>query len=68
MARDRETLREPLPFRANRAPVDGCVLIGRLRGTERPGLREAETFLEAYRPHRTMAAAYLWASLSQDAG
>ena len=42
--------------------------IGRLRGTERPGLREAETFLEAYRPHRTMAAAYLWASLSQDAG
>jgi DNA-3-methyladenine glycosylase II len=42
--------------------------IGRLRATERPGLREAETFLEAYRPHRTMAAAYLWASLSQDAG
>ncbi|MCS0581242.1 DNA-3-methyladenine glycosylase 2 [Massilia pinisoli] len=42
--------------------------IGRLRGTERPGLREAEAFLEAYRPHRTMAAAYLWASLSQDAG
>ena len=42
--------------------------IGRLRGTERPGLREAETFLETYRPHRTMAAAYLWASLSQDAG
>ena len=42
--------------------------IGHLRGTERPGLREAETFLEAYRPHRTMAAAYLWASLSQDAG
>jgi DNA-3-methyladenine glycosylase II len=42
--------------------------IGRLRGTERPGLREAETFLEAYRPHRTMAAAYLWTSLSQDAG
>ena len=28
MARDRETLGEPLPFRANRAPVDGCVLIG----------------------------------------
>ena len=42
--------------------------IGRLRGTERPGMREAETFLEAYRPHRTMAAAYLWASLSQPAG
>jgi DNA-3-methyladenine glycosylase II len=42
--------------------------IGRLRGSERPGLREAEVFLEAYRPHRTMAAAYLWASLSQSAG
>ena len=42
--------------------------IGRLRGTERPDMREAETFLEAYRPHRTMAAAYLWASLRQAAG
>jgi DNA-3-methyladenine glycosylase II len=42
--------------------------IGRLTGGERPGMREAETFLEAYRPHRTMAAAYLWASLSQPAG
>jgi DNA-3-methyladenine glycosylase II len=42
--------------------------IGRLTGGERPGLREAETFLEAYRPHRTMAAAYLWASLNQPAG
>lgn len=42
--------------------------IGRLTGVERPGLREAETFLETYRPHRTMAAAYLWASLNQPAG
>lgn len=42
--------------------------IGRLRGTERPDMREAEAFLEAYRPHRTMAAAYLWASLNQPAG
>ena len=42
--------------------------IGRLLGTERPDLREAEAFLQAYRPHRTMAAAYLWASLNQPAG
>jgi DNA-3-methyladenine glycosylase II len=42
--------------------------IGRLTGGERPGMREAEAFLEAYRPHRTMAAAYLWASLNQPAG
>jgi DNA-3-methyladenine glycosylase II len=42
--------------------------IGRLRGAERPDMREAEAFLEAYRPHRTMAAAYLWASLNQPAG
>ena len=42
--------------------------IGRLRGTERPDLREAQAFLAAYRPHRTMAAAYLWASLNQPAG
>jgi DNA-3-methyladenine glycosylase II len=42
--------------------------IGRLLGTERPDLREAEAFLLAYRPHRTMAAAYLWASLNQPAG
>jgi DNA-3-methyladenine glycosylase II len=39
--------------------------IGRLRGAERPGLPEAAAFLEMYRPHRTMAAAHLWASLSQ---
>jgi len=42
--------------------------IGRLRGEERPGLRDAQAFLAAYRPHRTMAAAYLWASLNQPAG
>ncbi|WP_198120698.1 DNA-3-methyladenine glycosylase family protein [Massilia rhizosphaerae] len=42
--------------------------IGRLRGTERPDMRAAEAFLAAYRPHRTMAAAYLWASLNQPAG
>jgi len=41
--------------------------IGRLLGTERPDLRAAEAFLQAYRPHRTMAAAYLWASLNQPA-
>jgi len=37
--------------------------IARLLGSEtRPGLAEAEAFLAAYRPQRTMAAAYLWAS------
>jgi DNA-3-methyladenine glycosylase II len=40
--------------------------IGRLLGGDsRPSIAEAEAFLQAYRPHRTMAAAYLWASLSQ---
>jgi len=43
--------------------------IGRLLGDAdpamRPGLREAEAFLQAYRPQRTMAAAYCWASLNQ---
>jgi len=39
--------------------------IGRLLGAERPTLPEAAAFLQAYRPHRTMAAAHLWASLSQ---
>ena len=43
--------------------------IGRLLGgAERPGLQEAAAFLETYRPQRTMAAAHLWASLSQSAG
>jgi len=39
--------------------------IGRLLGSAaRPSIAEAEAWLEAYRPHRTMAAAYLWASLA----
>jgi DNA-3-methyladenine glycosylase II len=39
--------------------------IGRLLGSaERPNLAEAAAFLENYSPHRTMAAAHLWASLS----
>jgi DNA-3-methyladenine glycosylase II len=43
--------------------------IGRLLGGgERPNLPEAAAFLANYRPHRTMAAAHLWASLSQTAG
>lgn len=40
--------------------------IGRLLGSvERPNMPEAAAFLAIYRPHRTMAAAHLWASLSQ---
>lgn len=42
--------------------------IGRLLGGAagpRPDLREAEAFLLAYRPQRTMAAAYCWASLDE---
>jgi len=46
--------------------------LGRLLGdpdpAHRPGIREAEALLAAYRPQRTMAAAYCWASLSQPAG
>lgn len=39
--------------------------IGRLWQYEvRPDIAQAETFLKAYAPHRTMAAAHLWASLS----
>jgi DNA-3-methyladenine glycosylase II len=38
--------------------------IGRLLGAERPSIPEAAAFLANYRPHRTMAAAHLWASLS----
>jgi DNA-3-methyladenine glycosylase II len=39
--------------------------IGRLLGRpDKPDLREAEAFLLRYRPHRTMAAAHLWASLA----
>jgi len=41
--------------------------IARLLGSAtRPNLAEAEAFLAAYRPQRTMAAAYLWASLEHD--
>ena len=32
-------------------------------GDERPGIAETETILQRYQPHRTMAAAHLWASL-----
>ena len=40
--------------------------IGRLRGLAvRPTAAEAAEFLAGYAPHRTMAAAHLWASLSQ---
>jgi DNA-3-methyladenine glycosylase II len=42
--------------------------IGRLLGMDaKPGIAAAEAFLQAYRPQRTMAAAYLWASLNQPA-
>ncbi|MGV7208982.1 DNA-3-methyladenine glycosylase family protein [Oxalobacteraceae bacterium A2-2] len=34
-----------------------------LGGEQRPGIAQAEQFLQRYRPHRTMAAAHLWASL-----
>jgi len=40
--------------------------IGNLWGHEtRPSIAEAEAVLARYRPHRTMAAAHLWASLSK---
>ncbi|THC45862.1 DNA-3-methyladenine glycosylase [Massilia sp. Mn16-1_5] len=43
--------------------------LGRLLGeTEKPGLARTQAWLAQYSPHRTMAAAYLWASLSQTAG
>ena len=41
--------------------------IGALLGAARPDQAGAEAFLQAYRPHRTMAAAYCWASLNQPA-
>lgn len=37
-------------------------------GEARPDIAQAERLLERYSPHRTMAAAYLWASLSEQAG
>ncbi|MBV8045708.1 MAG: DNA-3-methyladenine glycosylase 2, partial [Paludibacterium sp.] len=41
-----------------------------LRGDEaRPDIPQTEQFLKQYSPHRTMAAAHLWASLHpRDAG
>lgn len=41
----------------------------RLLGEDsKPDLARTETLLARYAPHRTMAAAYLWASLNQPAG
>lgn len=41
----------------------------RLLGDDaKPDIPRTEALLARYRPHRTMAAAYLWASLSQPAG
>jgi DNA-3-methyladenine glycosylase II len=37
-------------------------------GEARPDIAQAERLLERYRPHRTMAAAYLWASLGEQPG
>jgi DNA-3-methyladenine glycosylase II len=34
----------------------------------KPDIARTEALLARYRPHRTMAAAYLWASLNQDGG
>jgi DNA-3-methyladenine glycosylase II len=43
--------------------------LGRLLGeAEKPDQVRTQAWLAGYRPHRTMAAAYLWASLSQPAG
>jgi len=38
-----------------------------LGGAERPGIAKTEQLLARYAPHRTMAAAYLWASLGNTA-
>lgn len=41
----------------------------RLLGEDaKPDMARTEALLQRYRPHRTMAAAYLWSSLSQPAG
>jgi DNA-3-methyladenine glycosylase II len=38
----------------------------RLQGApDKPDIASAEALLERYRPHRSMAAAHLWASLQQ---
>jgi DNA-3-methyladenine glycosylase II len=39
-----------------------------LGDAEKPSIAHTEQLLERYKPHRTMAAAYLWASLNQPAG
>jgi DNA-3-methyladenine glycosylase II len=39
-----------------------------LGGEARPDIPAAQRLLARYAPHRTMAAAYLWASLSESAG
>lgn len=39
-----------------------------LGGETRPDIPTTQRLLERYAPHRTMAAAYLWASLSDSAG
>jgi DNA-3-methyladenine glycosylase II len=39
-----------------------------LGGDARPDIPTTQRLLERYAPHRTMAAAYLWASLSDKAG
>lgn len=39
-----------------------------LGGETRPDIPATQRLLERYAPHRTMAAAYLWASLSDQAG
>ena len=36
-----------------------------LKEDAKPDIARTEALLERYRPHRTMAAAHLWASLSQ---
>jgi DNA-3-methyladenine glycosylase II len=39
-----------------------------LKEDAKPDMARTEALLERYRPHRTMAAAYLWASLNQGGG
>jgi DNA-3-methyladenine glycosylase II len=36
-----------------------------LKEDAKPDMARTEALLARYRPHRTMAAAYLWASLNQ---
>jgi DNA-3-methyladenine glycosylase II len=39
-----------------------------LKEDAKPDMARTEALLARYRPHRTMAAAYLWASLNEDSG